>query len=215
MTGDEPRHRRRGRRSLRYEFALARAGSAPARHPAGIVAVVLVDGELGPDHDGRHVTSFGALVVDVIDGEPRFRKYTRSTHNDEERGRLLSELVRLSDARHVVLASAHPLETIVDCRHVLREAAALLDLVGLEGVAPGGLTLSTGSEDWLARLGSEYGLPTYDGADLLTRARYAGTRAQLAWLAYVRMQLREGEARSLSAAFRAWQLIRRVRPRTF
>ena len=164
----------------------------------------------------HRVSSVGALVVDIVDGDPRFALHHCSTDFDIDRDGLFGRIRELSDNRHVVLASGRSLETFADHGHILLDGLFLLDVIEMdERIRPVGLTLLDGRERWMGGLASAFGLPGECGSDLQSMARYAATRAQLAWLAYVGGSFDERRVRSLFAAYRAWQVLERARPLPF
>lgn len=205
---------RRG--SLRHDFAGRSATHRRRGHPSNLIAVVLVDGMCtfaGSDH---HLTCFGAFEIDIVDDEPVFTCHHRSTIEDADRFDLLGELGSLCTDRHVVLGSADAYETFWDRRHILRDALAYIDTIAvLETGEPSCLTLLGTPEATMIELASSFDLPNCYETDLSRQARLAAVRAQLTWLAYVATRVGKSEARDLFAAFRAHQVIERVRPLSF
>ncbi len=176
--------------------------------------MVIVDGQdAGQSH---RVSCMGALIVDLVDGDPRFALHHHSMLFDMERDGLLAHVRDLSHNRHVVLASAHAFETFADHCHILLDGLCFLDVVEMDRtIRPTGLTLIYGRERWMDGLAFAFGLPRARGTDLDSMARYAATRAQLAWFAYVSSSLDRRRVRSLFAAYRAWQVLERARAQRF
>lgn len=150
------RRQRFTRHTLRGEFtAAAASGRSPVvqAHPKRLVTMVIVE---GPSVDDDHrITCYGALVVDLIEGDPRFALHHRLTCLDAERGHLFAGIRELSDDRHVVLASAHSFETFADHCHILLDGLAFLDVIEVdEMVLPTGFTAQCpGTVDGRDRLG--------------------------------------------------------------
>lgn len=205
------------RHALRREVAAAMGARRAARayaHPNRLVSLVIVD-EMTPVHLHR-LTCFGALVVDIIGGDPHFALYHRSTSRGAERRSLLAGLRALSEDRHVVLASSHPFERFADHCHVLLDGLAFLEIIEVDdSIEPAGLTLLNARERLMDGVASAFDLQVSGRGDAADRARYAGVRAQVAWLAYVSGSFDERRVRSLFAAYRAWQALQRARPLLF
>lgn len=168
------------RHTLRRKFTAATGARRAARdytQPKRLVSLVIVD-EMTPVH---RVTCFGALVVDIIGGDPHFALYHRSTSRGAERRSLLASLRALSEDRHVVLASSHPFERFADQCHVLLDGLAFLDVVEVDDpIEPTGLTLLDARERLMDGVASAFDLPVNGRGDADDRARYASVRAQVA-----------------------------------
>lgn len=216
---DEERSKRHRyiRHTLKRELAAAtgaRRASRAYAHPNRLVSLVIVD-ETTPTHLCR-VTCFGALVVDIIGGDPHFALHHRSFSRDGDRGSLLAHLRALSEDRHVVLASSHAFERFADHCHVLLDGLAFLEIIEVDdSIDPAGLTLLNAQERLMDGVASAFELPGHDRGDAAERARYASVRAQVAWLAYVSSSFDERRVRSLFAAYRAWQALERAKPINF
>jgi len=218
MSDEDRSQRNRYRRhALRREIAAATGTSRAARayaHPKRLVSLVIVD-ETTPVHL-RRVTCFGALVVDIIGGDPHFALHHRSTSRGAERRSLLAGLRVLSEDRHVVLASSHPFERFADHCHVLLDGLTFLEIIEVDdSIEPAGLTLLNARERLMDGVASAFDLQAGGRGDAADRARYASVRAQVAWLAYVSGSFDERRVRSLFAAYRAWQALERARPLPF
>ncbi|WP_165961184.1 hypothetical protein [Qipengyuania sediminis] len=205
------------RHALRREVAAAMGTGRAARayaHPKRLVSLVIVD-ETTPVHLHR-LTCFGALVVDIIGGDPHFALYHRSTSRGAERRSLLAGLRAMSEDRHVVLASSHPFERFADHCHVLLDGLAFLEIIEVDdSIEPAGLTLLNARERLMDGVASAFDLQVGGRGNAADRARYAGVRAQVGWLAYVSSSFDERRVRSLLAAYRAWQALERARPLPF
>lgn len=218
MPEETPKRQRFSRHVLRNGFAAARERGRVERgghgHPQRLVSLVLVDGR-GPDQVNR-TTALGAFVVDMLDEGPCFALHYRRTQVEYERRRLFARVRELSGDRHVVLSSPHPFETFSDHCHILLDGLAFLEVIEADGaVLPAGFTLLNVPERSMDDLSSAFGLPGADGTDLMSRARYASVRVQVAWLAYVSVNFDMRQVRSLFAAYRAWQALERARPLPF
>ncbi|MBU2340931.1 MAG: hypothetical protein KKE77_06765 [Alphaproteobacteria bacterium] len=181
-----------------------------------LVATVLVEGTSTFGDSDHHLTCFGAFEVDIVDDEPVFTCHHRSTIEDADRLDLLGELGSLCTDRHVVLGSADAYETFWDRRHILRDGLTYIDTIAaLETGEPSGLTLLGTPESTMIELASSFELPNCYQTDLSRQARFAAVRAQLTWLAYITTRASRSEARSLFAAYRAYQAIERAKPLPF
>lgn len=213
---NDNRDRRNRPHSLRHQYSSGLETQRRRQHPSSLVAVVLVDGLSPICGEDRHLTCFGAFEVAMVDDEPVFVSHHRSTTIDDDRFDLLGELSTLSHASHVVLGSANAYETFWDCRHILRDGLAYIEMMAtLEIGEPSDLSQVGTPEQVLIDLASSFGLPQCFETDFLSQAFRAGVRAQLIWLAYVAKNSGRREARNLFAAFRAWQVIERARPVPF
>ena len=205
------------RHTLRRELAAATGARRAPRayaHPNRLLSLIIVD-ETTPTHLHR-VTCFGALVVDMIGGDPHFALYHRSSSRDADRGSLLAHLRALSEDRHVVLASSYPVERFADHCHVLLDGLAFLEILEVDdSIDPAGLTLLNARERLMDGVASAFDLPVNDRGNAAERAEYASVRAQVAWLAYVSSTFDERRVRSLFAAYRAWQALERAKPLPF
>lgn len=153
--------------------------------------MIIVEGEVGLRPDQRRLTCFGALEVTLAEGGPSFSKLSRSTSLDADRLDILDRMRGLASGRHVLVGSTHPYETILDHRHLLRDGLPLMDIVAVDGAAASSeLTFLRVLERNFADVAPAFDLPYSGGSSILERARHAGLRAQLGWLAYVSIQLR-------------------------
>lgn len=214
MTDDRYAGRRDAWHRLRREIAGIRATPNGYGHPKRLVAMVLVDGQAAEPR--YRASCCGALVVDLVDEGPRFALHHYSTGSDGERDGLFARVRELSDDRHVVLGSAHSLEVFADHCHILLDGLFFLDIIDTDqGIQPAGLTLLSGRNRRMNGLASTFSLPLSDGSDFRSMEEYASVRAQVTWLAYVRGSCDGRLARSLFAAYRAWQVLERARPLPF
>lgn len=182
-------------------------------HPARLVSIIHVDGVLPSQQKYLRVTCYGAFEVTVIDGDALFRRHHVSTTDNNCRAQILRDLGTLSDGRHVVIGSSEAQRTFWDRKNILEAGLVYLDIIGaLDGVQPSNLHLMGASEHTLVKLASTFGLPNYYETDILTQARGAEVRAQLAWLAYVATTLGERETRHLFTAFQAWRFLENAQP---
>lgn len=191
-------------------MAASSSGDVYRAHPTQLVAMVLIESPGAAQ--GHGITCYGALVVDLVEGAPRFALHHASASLDADRQLLRGELRGMCGDRHVVLGSAYRFEAFADHCHGLLDALALLDIVEHDpSTVPLDLTLVRVPERWMLALASAFDLLVGGGGGLAGMASYAGVRAQLVWLAYVSSTFEGHRGRSLFAAFRAWQALERAR----
>ncbi|MCL6252194.1 hypothetical protein M3P36_14210 [Altererythrobacter sp. KTW20L] len=161
-------------------------------------------------------TCFGALEVNLIQGEPMFASHRRLSIGNAERYLIHRSTRALAASRHVVLGSPHAVEGFQDRAHILRDGLTFLDIIAADNEAqPLELTLQAVTEPRMRGLAAAFGLPDPPATGLIDKARFADVRAQLVWLAYVATNLKESEAQNLFAAFQAWKIIEKARPLRF
>ena len=201
---------------FRYRYAMSTATRSSNKHPSSLVALVNVDGPVGDGEGYRRLSCYGALEVEIVDGDPVFTARHVSTTDNDDRRRLFCDIGSLSHERHVVVGSCEANEDFRDRRHILEAGLVYLDIIdGLKTIQPANLNLMGAPEEAMIQLASTFGLRNCYQTDVLSQARAAGVRAQILWLAYVAATLGRKETRKLFAAFQAWQALEMARPIPF